>query len=82
MPQRKDIQLDESNFASFIGRVRRPSPGVPAGSLVKMTKDDDHGWHLFVTTSDADEANRWDVWADTWSDVLEWLAEWNVEAIS
>lgn len=74
-------ELDEGDFASFVGRVRQPSPGVPVGSLVKIGKEDDHGWHLFVTIPDVNrenEATEWDVWADTWNDVLGWLAEWNV----
>jgi len=49
---------------------------------VRIERHGTDGWHLPVTTYEEDGAtvrNQWDIWADDWAAVLEWLAEWNVE---
>ena len=70
------------DFESFAGTVRRTTPGVSVGSSVRIERHGTDGWHLPVTTYEEDGAtvlNQWDIWADDWAAVLEWLAEWNVE---
>ena len=67
---------------SFVGKVRRQTPGVPVGSSVRIERHGTEGWHLPVTTYQDDAVtvlNQWDVWADHWPAVLEWLVEWDIE---
>jgi len=71
-----------NDIESFVGTVRRATPGVPVGSSVRIERHGTKGWHLPVTTYEEDGVtvlDQWDVWADDWPAALEWLAEWGID---
>lgn len=61
-------------MATPIGEIQR---GAHRGANIQVEADESGtGYHLWVTKSNPDgTVTGWDIWADTWSDVTEWLIE-------
>lgn len=65
--------LTPDDVVGRVGRVRR---GPQAEMFVQVERDAAaNGWHLWLLTRPPIEgpSDGWDIWADEWADVLEWL---------
>lgn len=68
------MTLKPSEVAGRIGRVGR---GEHRGMYVQVEADErTSAWHLWLLSRNPElgPSEGWDIWADTWEDVLGWLS--------
>lgn len=61
------------DFSGLVGRVRGTDH---RGMFVEVERDvSESGWHIWLLAKHPKEgpSEGWDIWADTWDDVLEWV---------
>ncbi len=66
----------------FLGRVGKVRRGPHSEMYVQVEQDETkYGWHIWLMAAHPAQgpSDGWDIWADTWDQVLEWLDRENLD---